>query len=752
MLCYRCGSHIKEGSDACVVCGQKLETGSSAFGTGTTNPRVADTSPYRVGDVIARRYAVQIELGEGPLGWVYKCLDVELDVGVAVKVLRSRLLQSEEELRAFERDLRAVSRVSHPNIVRVYEVGADADRTFFTMQHLEGLSLRRIIDARFQKGQAFAPSEVVPIIEQLAAALTAAESSLAHGDLKPENVIVLPDLLKITDFGLATSLPGAPFLAAQRSAGTHRYLAPEFLASERLDPRVDVFALGVLIGEMLAGTAYEGPSLDLRERQPGLSAGVEAVFRRATSAKGAARFASAAELAAEFSAAVGRAEVSPDAPRVERKPVPPPPPSTVDFVDDKYVLESRDLTPGPFDDDATPTATPTDRRRIQATPPSEREPKVIAPKPFVIPRSSTGTMRFGAAERPARRGPLAVTGAVIFLIAGLLWFLANGGSSERPTPAASSPMSALAAKVPPAPGNTDAGVITAVDAGVADAPKKSATESAPPVPESAKRLAAKPHAAVVSPSPAKAASDMATETKKPTVVVAHLPATSSEDPAPVVVKNPEPVAAPPGVAAVDAPPVPAGSHCPLGMRHVPAGDFVMGSAKGDDMRNFGERNAERVTTSAYCVDLYEFPNRPGMIPRVSVSQEEADASCRKLGKRLCDEREWERACKGPTNFRFPYADRYDGSVCNTQDATDNPRPLGVSGRFANCRSGYGVYDLSGNVGEWTSSPYDDGVPEIAVKGGNSARPGWDTRCASRTSRPPSARDSKLGFRCCADAQ
>src|SRR5438477_12523500 len=113
-----------------------------------------------------------------------------------------------EERRVFVEELHKAQRLAHPNIARIYEAGDDNGRPFVAAQYLEGLTLRRIMDLRRQKGQKFTLQEVEPIVAQIAAALDAAG---AHGNLKPDNVIVLPDLLKLTDFGLAPSLPRAPF-------------------------------------------------------------------------------------------------------------------------------------------------------------------------------------------------------------------------------------------------------------------------------------------------------------------------------------------------------------------------------------------------------------------------------------------------------------------------------------------------------------------------------------------------------------
>jgi formylglycine-generating enzyme required for sulfatase activity len=192
------------------------------------------------------------------------------------------------------------------------------------------------------------------------------------------------------------------------------------------------------------------------------------------------------------------------------------------------------------------------------------------------------------------------------------------------------------------------------------------------------------------------------------------------------------------------------ADCPGGMALVPTGHFRRGSHRDDPAMGFDEKAATHVEVQAYCIDLFEYPNAAGSKPRVQVNYLSAEASCRAQSKRLCTEEEWERACKGPRNARYPYGNAFDPSVCNTRDAEDEARPLAPSGAFARCRSGYGVADLSGNVAEWTSSSFVPGAAERAVKGGASDRAESDARCAARKSAPPGGARPRLGFRCCAD--
>ncbi|MGZ6144322.1 MAG: SUMF1/EgtB/PvdO family nonheme iron enzyme, partial [Myxococcales bacterium] len=192
-------------------------------------------------------------------------------------------------------------------------------------------------------------------------------------------------------------------------------------------------------------------------------------------------------------------------------------------------------------------------------------------------------------------------------------------------------------------------------------------------------------------------------------------------------------------------------NCPPGMQKVPGGSAAIGSDGSDDLRNFGDRALTRVELKPYCIDQYEFPNQPGKLPKVAAPYSEAEALCKNAGKRLCSEDEWEAACRGPQNLRFPYGTRYDPDACNTTDAKDNPRQTSVAGAFSRCKSGYGVWDLSGNAAEWTASPFDGQGADKTVKGGHAARPGFDDRCASRRKLAPGAHAINVGFRCCADA-
>jgi eukaryotic-like serine/threonine-protein kinase len=308
VLCYRCGSHVPDSAERCATCGQR-QVGTARMPSATglrkkLNPALLVGSPYREGELMANRYQVKDAVGVGPLGFVLRAADKELGIDVAVKLIHPRFVQTKEEREAFAQALEPAKHFLHPSLTRLHDVGNDQGWPYFTYTFLEGLSLRRIIDSRLAKGQTFALDEVEPILGQLMAALEAVHPAGAHGDLKAENILVLPDMLKVTDWGVAAGVPRPPFVQAERQKAVHRHLAPEYLAGLSLEPRADVYSMGVLVGEMLTGLTPEDEIPELRLVNPELPDAVEGFYRRALSERSESRFRSVREMFEAFTAVV----------------------------------------------------------------------------------------------------------------------------------------------------------------------------------------------------------------------------------------------------------------------------------------------------------------------------------------------------------------------------------------------------------------------------------------------------------------
>jgi serine/threonine protein kinase/formylglycine-generating enzyme required for sulfatase activity len=335
LLCYRCGTYAPDGSPKCPGCGQifqKSTNGEKRKSSQTRQPQAI----FSVGETVAERYKILDVIGQGGVGTVYRAHDTDIDVEVALKAVAPKLLQTADEQKTFSKFIKTARKLHHANIVRIYDEGRDTgpqgERRFFTMQLLEGLTLRKIIQLRREKSQVFQVAEVEPIFQQLAAAMDYAHKTVWHGDLKPENVLVLPDLLKVTDFCIIQALPTKPFLAIQKSRGAaYHYIAPEVrLEASRIDGRADVYSLGVMLAEMLTGELYEGhANKNYQKALETLPRSLENLIRRATHESSDSRVQSAGELAEGLADIVARGETtrSPDPPAMPRSLPPPPPPS-----------------------------------------------------------------------------------------------------------------------------------------------------------------------------------------------------------------------------------------------------------------------------------------------------------------------------------------------------------------------------------------------------------------------------------------
>ena len=198
------------------------------------------------------RYEIVKELGRGTMGVVYQAHDPQIDRMVALKVLRPDRVVSQDFVLRFLREAKAIGRISHPNIVTVYDVGQDHGTIYIAMEYLEGRPLNEVI-----KGKTLPMDEAVGMCVQVADALGYAHrQGITHRDIKPSNIILAPDnRIKLTDFGIARIED--PDVAQQTQVGdilgTPVYMAPEQVMGQRADGRTDLYALGVIAYEMMAG-------------------------------------------------------------------------------------------------------------------------------------------------------------------------------------------------------------------------------------------------------------------------------------------------------------------------------------------------------------------------------------------------------------------------------------------------------------------------------------------------------------------
>lgn len=1050
MLCFRCGSYNPENAQKCTVCGQGFidEAGKAVGPPRRVSQTALPASIFVPGETVAGRYKIGELLGQGGVGAVYRARDTEIDVDVALKAITSNLLQTEEEQKNFSKQIKGARKLQHPNIVRIYDEGHEGNRRFFTMKLLEGLTLRKIIRLRHEKGQPFSAEELVPIFHQLAAALEYAHKTTWHGDLKPENIIILPDLLKVTDFNLVKALPLKPFLgiAKSRSKG-FPYIAPELrVEANTIDGRVDIYALGVILAEMLTGLVFEGHySRAMTAALEQLPTKLDGLVRKAVTEHPDGRFLRATDLARDLETALGamtgplpppakpaapatlanvsmpqvgaQAIVAPprnplgapphpsqpatiQPPRVvepahHTQPPPPPEetgpshspapqlssedpdadrgtslPSEIVEIGQSQVLllqsgafsiddnllpsamqpvtappgaladaarrlmavtsspsaddtldeppqgsdmetaprgaplpreipvepsrkkgasspkkggakidevlagndlarkvwdndESKDdgLIPPPLPDDQlersmdAPVQLPGDDDPDEDEPTDERE--VIAPRgvddpiadsksppinaaseihdaltalkphpaelmdadrrPAGIENAETGLLQppptVGA--KPSQMGNLVATGDV----AG-----ERTDKLNRDRKNAQANARAAQQRIDEEPEKDTLSVDELRAAGERSSPRLHRAEALPPpviAPPPVLRPVSPPRrsgggsgtlalgailgivilavavvvwrfvltdggaprqvngngtdqASVITREPGDDALvipvggadagvvDHEGSLEAAIVKTPETPIKTPEVKTPVIdagvtvaIKTPETPEVktpdPPEAKGVDAGVViaMASGTCPKGMAFVESGSFTFGSSSSDNMRNFGEADAAPAQLGGYCVDYYEQPNGKDSLPTTGVSWQAAKTACERLGRRLCSEKEWERACKGPASNKFPYGNAYDSEVCNTEDGAGAARALAPATAFKKCRSGYKAFMMAGNAEEWVLDSV--GGQKIA-KGGAADRPDFASRCSARRALAARTTSSTLGFRCCADAK
>src|SRR5580658_3289123 len=206
---------------------------------------------FQIGDVLGGRYEILQLLGEGGMGAVYKAADRELDTFVALKVIRPELASDPSILARFKQELLLAHQVTHRNVIRIYDLGEAQGVKFITMEFIEGKDLRSLI----REKRKFTPEEAVDVIQQVCQALQAAHSvNVIHRDLKPQNVMRDgTGRILVMDFGLARTLEGDGMTQTGAIVGTMEYMSPEQALAKELDQRSDLFALGLILYEMLTG-------------------------------------------------------------------------------------------------------------------------------------------------------------------------------------------------------------------------------------------------------------------------------------------------------------------------------------------------------------------------------------------------------------------------------------------------------------------------------------------------------------------
>jgi serine/threonine-protein kinase len=202
--------------------------------------------------ILNNRYRLEERLGSGGMAMVYRARDLTLERTVAIKILRRNLSENSEFRSRFHQEAKAAANLSHPNIVTVHDFGFFASQLYIVMEYVPGSDLKTLM----QQKRPFALNEAIDLIAQACAGLGYAHrAGLVHCDVKPQNMLVTPDRrLKVVDFGISRLLASiSPDERSEVVWGSPQYFSPEQAAGSAPSPASDVYSLGVILYEMLAG-------------------------------------------------------------------------------------------------------------------------------------------------------------------------------------------------------------------------------------------------------------------------------------------------------------------------------------------------------------------------------------------------------------------------------------------------------------------------------------------------------------------
>src|SRR5216683_448704 len=269
-------------------------------------------------------YTLLEPIGHGGMAVVYRARQDSLDRTVAVKILSEHLAASTEFLERFQREARTAANLRHPNVITVFDFGQDERGVpYLVLEYIDGPTLADLMDTGLDD------SRVPDLLDQIAAGLDYAHArGVIHRDIKPGNVLISKDdgRVVLADFGLAWLLEGAHLTLTGGVIGTPEYMSPEQASGDPIDQRCDVYALGVVLFEMLVGERpfvaetpiavllqhLQDPAPSVLQARPDLPPAVGDVISRALVKDPAQRFASAGELALAFRTAFLKAPIAAD--------------------------------------------------------------------------------------------------------------------------------------------------------------------------------------------------------------------------------------------------------------------------------------------------------------------------------------------------------------------------------------------------------------------------------------------------------
>jgi eukaryotic-like serine/threonine-protein kinase len=328
--CPKCHSENPETVRFCGECGTQLIP--------SKGPQVSKTLTLETqaegltrGTLFAGRYEIIEELGTGGMGRVYRAFDKKIDEEVALKLIKPEIAAEKRAVERFRNELKVARRISHPNVCRMHDLGEEGKTLYITMEYVKGEDLKSLL----HRMKALTIGAAISISRQVAEGLSEAHKlGIVHRDLKPGNIMIDKEgQAKIMDFGIARSLAGGGTTAEGAIIGTPEYMSPEQVEGKEADQRSDIYALGIILFEMVTGRLpFEGetpfsiankqksePPPDPRKLNPQIPAELDRVILRSLEKAKEKRYQTTWEFLADLAAVE---EALPTGERISSQPKP----------------------------------------------------------------------------------------------------------------------------------------------------------------------------------------------------------------------------------------------------------------------------------------------------------------------------------------------------------------------------------------------------------------------------------------------
>lgn len=262
ILCLQCNTPIPKESIYCSKCGFLIEKKADTLTfTPALEPLKDSQLQFSPGDPFGTRYRIVEEIGRGGMGRVYKAEDKELDITVALKMIRPEYSSNTRFIQRFKEETRMARSISHENVIRIHDIGEVDGIKFISMDYIKGHDLRELIHTSGN----LSIETAISITRQICEGLKGAhQKHIVHLDLKPSNIMIDSEgKVYIMDFGVAKSLETHEISPEKKMIGTPPYISPEQAKAEKIDQRSDIYSLGIIIYEMLTGKRpFEAENMD----------------------------------------------------------------------------------------------------------------------------------------------------------------------------------------------------------------------------------------------------------------------------------------------------------------------------------------------------------------------------------------------------------------------------------------------------------------------------------------------------------